>query len=155
MSHYGIAKSPDRLETQALGSCVGIALYDPQTKLGGIAHPMLPDMSVSKKSARANLGKYVNTAIELLIEKMEEEGAHKRSIKAKLTGGANMFPDLLGKDTIHIGQRNIEAAKKQLEVINIPIVAEDTGGSLGRTIILDTKTGRLCVRTVAHGEREI
>jgi chemotaxis protein CheD len=155
MAQFAVAKNPSFLETQSLGSCVGVALYEPQHKIGGMAHPMLSDIRFAKESSRTNLGKFVNTAIEELIKEMIRQGARKEYIEAKLAGGANMFPDIPKQDVMHIGRRNVEAAKEKLEELGIPIIAEETGGSVGRTISLDTTTGKLRVRTAMLGEREI
>ncbi len=155
MAHFGCAKSPDKLETLALGSCVGIVLYDRFAKVGGISHAMLPDVNYAKKSSRGNLAKFVNTGLEQLLGDMIKNGAKKEHIKAKLAGGANMFPEISRESEGHIGKRNTDAAKVQLKALDIPIIAEDIGGSLGRTITLDTTTGKLHVRSIRYGEKEI
>ena len=154
MAQLAVAKSPDKLETQALGSCVGTVLYDATTKIGGLSHAMLSDINDAKSSSRSNLAKFVNTAIEQLLSKMIELGARKRNIKARLAGGANMFPEIK-VDVLHIGQRNTNTARACLEKAKIPIIAEEIGGNFGRTINLDTETGVLHVRTIAHGEKDI
>lgn len=155
MAQMAVAKAPDKIETQALGSCVGIVLYAPYAKVGGISHAMLPDVNDAKKESRGNPAKFVNTAVEALLSEMMEAGAGIKYIKAKLAGGANMFPDISTEDSPHIGRRNTDAARLYLKRVKIPIVAEDVGGSFGRTIILDTATGKLKVKSFAHGEKEI
>lgn len=155
MAQFATAKSPDILETQALGSCVGIVLYESYVKVGGLSHAMLPDIEFAKESSRSNPGKFVNSAMDGLMEEMFSKGAKKQFIKAKIVGGANMFPGIIRQDIIHVGRRNIETAKKKLEELGIPIIAEDTGGHIGRTISLDTSTGVLRVRTAMQGESEI
>lgn len=155
MAKLAVAKGPIEIETQALGSCVGIVLYDPYAKIGGISHAMLPDVNCAKESSRDNTGKFVNTAIEILISKMIKKGANKKFIQAKLAGGANMFPDISTEGAMHIGKRNTEAARKMLEELGIEIIAEDIGGSFGRTITLNTETGKLRVRSLSLGVREI
>jgi len=155
MAQMAIARSPDQLMTQALGSCVGVVLYDSRHKIGGMVHAMLPDVNDAKESSRGNLAKFVNTAVEELLNLMIKDGARKELIDAKLAGGSNMFPSISKPGTLHVGRRNAEAAKKQLEALKIRIIAEDTGGSVGRTIILDTTTGILKVKTAAYGEKEI
>lgn len=155
MAHLAVAKAPDKIETQALGSCVGVVLYDPYAKVGGISHAMLPDVNDAKEGSRGNLAKFVNTALEMLLSKMIDAGANPKYVKAKLAGGANMFPDISKENSPHIGRRNTDAARMYLTKVKIPIVAEDVGGSCGRTIVLDTVTGKLKVRTIAHGEKEI
>ncbi|MBI5417725.1 chemotaxis protein CheD [Candidatus Poribacteria bacterium] len=155
MSHYMIAKSPVLLETIGLGSCIGIVLFDPHMKIGGMAHCMLPDMSCVKRSANENLAKYVNTAIDKMYDEMIEKGANKKKLWAKLAGGANMFPDVIKDSSKVIGFRNTEAAKIKLKQLEIPIIAEDTGDSHGRTIVLDTETGDMEVRSIYSGEKII
>jgi len=155
MAGLDIAKSPDEIETLALGSCVGVVLYDGRAKIGGISHAMLPDINEAREASRGNLGKFVNTAVEELIDKMERHGANRRYIKAKLAGGANMFPNLSNEGTQHIGERNIEAARGKLNEIDIPIEAEEVGGTFGRTIILNSITGKVTVRTAAKPLKEI
>lgn len=155
MAELVVAESPDILETQALGSCVGVVLYDQFVKVGGLAHAMLADIKFSKESGRLNKGKFVNSAIEELVEKMMKLGAKKEHIKAKLVGGANMFPGITRLDSMHIGKRNLEAARIKLDELGIPISAEETGGSVGRTISFDTNTGRVKVHTALHGDNEI
>lgn len=155
MSHYYIAKSPVLIETIGLGSCVGIVLFDPYTKIGGMAHCMLPDMSCVKRSANENLSKYVNTAIDKMCDEMIENGAKKKYLWAKLAGGANMFPDVIKDSSKIIGFRNTETAKIKLKQMDIPIIAEDIGGSHGRTIMLNTDTGDLEVRSILLGKKII
>jgi chemotaxis protein CheD len=155
MAGLAVAGVPDRLETQALGSCIGIVLYDPHAKVGGLAHAMLPDLHDAKENSRGNLAKFVNTAIDVLVENMVKKGANPKFIKAKLAGGANMFPEISADTANLIGNRNIAAAREALKKVGIPVVAEEIGGNCGRTITMDTITGKLTVRTIAHGEKEI
>lgn len=155
MAEFAVGKGDDLIETQALGSCVGVVLYEPYKKIGGISHAMLPSITEAKESSRSNLAKFVDTGIVGLINEMIKQGAMKKYIRAKLAGGANMFPDITNSKSIHIGKRNTEAAKKKLAELEIPITAEETGGSYGRTIILDVSTGKLKVKTFNFGEKEI
>ncbi|WP_027414626.1 chemotaxis protein CheD [Aneurinibacillus terranovensis] len=153
MADLNIAKSPDRIRTTGLGSCVGVVLFDTTTKIGGMAHVMLPDSSLSKGSV--NIAKYANTAIPKLIDDMEKAGASRYKLVAKLAGGAQMFAFSSGSDTMRIGPRNVEACKIALNSARIPILAEDTGGNCGRTIELDSGTGVLSIRTVNQGVKEL
>lgn len=155
MAQIAVARHPDLIETQALGSCVGITLYDPHSMVGAVAHAMLPDISDAKESSRGNLYKFVNTAIDELLKKMEEAGAKKKFMKAKIFGGANMFPNIASNPNMQIGKRNVDAAKQKLSELDILIEADETGGSFGRTIILDTSTGKVKVRSAMMGEKEV
>jgi chemotaxis protein CheD len=152
MADLQVAESPGRLRTTGLGSCVGVALYDPLVKIGGLAHVMLPSQSLSRGDT--NRAKYADTAIPLLLEKMEQSGANRKRIVAKLAGGAQMFK-FQSSHHLSIGQRNVEECHQQLRKADIPVVAEDTGGNYGRTIELDTLTGILYVRSVNTGEKKL
>ncbi|WP_019119141.1 chemotaxis protein CheD [Brevibacillus massiliensis] len=154
MADLGVAKPPSRLRTTGLGSCVGVVLYDDRHKVAGMAHVMLPHSTLGKTTA-TSVGKYADTAIPALLEQMETAGAHLHHTVAKLAGGAQMFSFLSGSDTMRIGPRNVDACKEILAQKNIPIVAEDTGGSFGRTIELDAETGMLMIRTVNQGTKEV
>lgn len=153
MADLNTAKSPNRIRTTGLGSCVGVVLFDSQSKIAGMAHVMLPDSSLSK--GVLNVAKYADTAIPKLIEDMERAGANTRRMVAKLAGGAQMFAFTSTSDTMRIGPRNVEACRIALQEARIPIVAEDTGGNCGRTIELDSCTGVLNIRTVNQGVKEI
>ncbi|KEO82955.1 chemotaxis protein CheD [Tumebacillus flagellatus] len=148
MADLNVADGEDSLRTTGLGSCVGIALYDPQTKITGLAHIMLPTSANPNETNRA---KYANTAVPLLIELMEKKGANRRRMNAKLAGGAQMFTFAGQSDLMRIGPRNVEAVKEALRLSTIPVVAEDTGGNCGRTIELFSVDGSLVIRTAKQG----
>lgn len=154
MADLNVALFPDVLTTIGLGSCVGIALYDEINKIGGLAHIMLP----SSKDIRnnANKAKFADTAIDILLAMMAEKHADRDHIVCKLAGGAQMFAAKGNcNDILNIGARNVAAAKDVLQSLKIPVIAEDTGGSFGRTIELYTDTGALLIKTIGHGTRII
>jgi chemotaxis protein CheD len=143
------------LRTTGLGSCVGVTLYDPVAKVVGMAHVMLPSSDIAKDN-KLNKAKYADTAIPELIMKLQEIGAGITRLQAKLAGGAQMFAfSTAGGDTMRIGPRNVEACKAGLLSYNIPIFAEDTGGNYGRTIEIESETGKLSIRSVQHGTKEL
>jgi chemotaxis protein CheD len=111
-----------------LGSCVALVLHDTKRSIGACAHIMLPESG--GKSDRP--GKYADTAIPLLIEELIALGGVKRSFVAKMVGGASMFSNFQGK--LNIGERNIEAVQARLGECGITIAAQDTGGTVGRTL---------------------
>lgn len=148
-----VAMIPDRLITIGLGSCIGIALLDKVSGIGGLAHIMLPDSS--KFSKVNNDVKFADLAIPILINKMKELGASERNLKAKIAGGASMFNFSDNKINMDIGDRNGKAVKEILKSFRIPIESEDVGGTKGRTITFDTVTGDLYVRTVGEGTKTI
>lgn len=154
MADLNIGEAPNVLKTTGLGSCVGIALYDKNTRIGGLAHIMLPSSKLAANE-QINSAKYADTAVPILLENMLKLGAERRYIVGKLVGGAQMFQFKSSNDMLRIGPRNVEAAKQILMELGIPIIAEDTGGSYGRTIELDLNSGVLQIRTANKGVAEI
>ena len=153
MADLKIAKFPRILTTLGLGSCVGIALYDVNAKVAGLAHIMLPNSKQIKNNV--NKAKFADTGINLLLEEMIRAGASKSRIVAKIAGGAQMFSFSGNNDVMKIGFRNTQATKEILNELRIPIIAEDTGGTYGRTIEVYSDTGGLLVKTIGHGIKEI
>lgn len=144
---------PHRLITVGLGSCIGIALYDVKIGIGGLAHIMLPDSTQFSNAANPN--KFADLAIPILLDKMIKLGADKKNIKSKIAGGASMFTFTDKSMNMDIGNRNSIAVKKKLSDLNIPILSADVGGNKGRTMVLDTSSFIVQIRTVGLGTREI
>jgi chemotaxis protein CheD len=142
------------LKTTGLGSCVGITLFDSKAKVAGMAHVMLPSSGIAKEGT-LNIAKYADTAIPEMIKKMEALGASVRRLEAKMAGGAQMFALSGQGDTMRIGPRNVESCSEMLRKFDIPLKAEDTGGSYGRTIEFNCETGVLLIRSVQHGNKEL
>ena len=153
MADLQSSRNPCVLTTLGLGSCVGIALYDPIIKIAGLAHIMLP--SSQQTRVNTNIAKFADTAIVKLVDDMVKLGALKIQIVAKLAGGAQMFSFSEASEIMRIGSRNVSASKEVLYSIGIPIIAEDTGGTYGRTIELNSENGKLLIKTIGHGIKEI
>ena len=153
MADLNVCKSPDGLTTLGLGSCVGICLRDPVSKVGGLAHAMLPDSKQIENNS--NRYKFVDTGIDDLINKMVLLGANKSRLEAKIAGGAQMFAFQNRSDMVRVGERNVESAKKILRMLGIPLKAEDTGLNYGRTIIFYPETGELIIRSAGKQEKKI
>lgn len=153
MADYKVGRNPDSLISYGLGSCVGIALYDPITKIGGLAHIMLPD-SKQARSAE-NPAKFADTALPLMLEEMMKLGAAKSRMTAKIAGGAQMFTFANATDIMRVGERNAEAVRAVLQGLDIRIVADDTGGNYGRTVELKLESGKYRVKTINQGEKEL
>ncbi|MGN0607106.1 MAG: chemotaxis protein CheD [Oscillospiraceae bacterium] len=151
ISDLNVAKSPGILATYALGSCVGICLYDKIHAIGGLAHIMLPSSTEASKAAD-NPRRYADTGIKELIELMIKNGASANCLTAKIAGGAQMFQVQL--NSFNIGQRNVDSVKKVLERYRIPIIAQDTGSNYGRTVFFNTATGTMQVKSVSRGIAE-
>ena len=147
IAEHKLAQAPDRLSTLGLGSCVGLILYDAASKHAGMVHIMLP--SASKGTPVANASKFADTAIPELIRLMMQSGALRGRLTAKMAGGAHMFNTMYNTDFMNVGDRNVQMCKKILGEQGIPIVADETGGSCGRSIEFCCETGMLQVRTVS------
>ncbi len=154
MADLNIALSGDSLKTTGLGSCVGVTLYDPMRKVAGMAHVMLPSSQIAREN-QVNLAKYADTAIPELLDRMLAAGAMVERMKAKMAGGAQMFAMTGQGDSLRIGPRNVESCIEMLARFRIPILAQDTGGSYGRTIEFNSLTGMLSIRSVQFGTKEI
>ena len=150
IAQYRVGFEGDFLVAQALGSCLGVVLFDGRLRVGGMAHVLLPS---PLNGQPLPAGKYAVSAVPALIQKIEKSASRKPRLTAKLVGGANMF----GRPgAIHnVGRRNIEAARSALKEARVPITAEDVGGAWARTAELDVATGRLRVTSYKGGTIEL
>ncbi|WP_198960624.1 MULTISPECIES: chemotaxis protein CheD [unclassified Cohnella] len=154
MADLNIAEGGAVLKTTGLGSCVGLTLFDPDLRIGGMAHIMLPSSDIAREG-QLNIAKYADTAVPELVNRLRSRGAAIHRLIAKMAGGAQMFAFMGGADTMRIGPRNVEATKLELERFSIRLVSEDTGGNYGRTVELYSHTGIFLIRSVQHGVKEI
>lgn len=138
-----VKAAPDILATIGLGSCIGLAIYDATTGIGGLAHIMMPQ----SPGGAANKAKYCDTAVRELKRVMLEAGASEKGLIAKLIGGARMFAAAADSDIMRVGERNVAACRAHLLKNGIPIAAENTGGNVGRTIYFELESGRVKVLT--------
>lgn len=153
ISDMAYSKAPDVLATYALGSCVGICIYDKHNHIGGLSHVLLPQSTTNDKNQAM---KFANTAIPLLLENLLKMGAVKPYMTAKIVGGAQMFAmNNTASSVAQIGQRNVEAVKIALRTANIRIIAEDTGLDYGRSVFFDLATGIVKVKTAFGAIKEL
>jgi chemotaxis protein CheD len=155
MSEIRISKDPLKaLVALGLGSCIGICMYDPIAKTAGMAHVVLPEkpenLSVPDKP-----GKYAETAIPALLKMMVIAGAQKGSIITKIAGGGKMFDVGKASNFINIGQRNAENVMIALKEAGLRVLAQDIGGSRGRTVRLFVCDGKVTVKTLGEGVRDL
>ena len=159
MADLKVATKPGVLVTIGLGSCVGIALYDVKTHVGGLAHIMLPTSkhTTSRESGNGiNPMKYADTAIDMTIKKMTQKHAIKKDITAKIAGGAHMFACAKESSSfLKVGENNVAAVKEKLRQEGIKLVAEDIGANYGRTVELHTNDGKYVIKTIAKGVKVI
>jgi len=141
MGQVAIARSPKTL-TAVLGSCVGLALYHPRLKLGGLAHVVLP---LSNGSSAQPPGKYADTALEFLLRQLGSQGAQARELIAKVAGGACMFASA---GPLQIGEENVRVTLRLLQAAGIPISTQDLGGTKGRRITFDLSNGQMIIQSV-------
>lgn len=153
MADLKSCKAPEVLTTLGLGSCVGIILYDPKSKVSGLAHVMLPDSTQIRNNS--NVAKFADTAVDKLIGDMVRLGANKSRLVAKIAGGAQMFSFDSANEMMRIGERNAKATKAKLSALGIKLLAEDTGKNYGRTIEFYSETGDLLIKTIGKEPKTI
>ena len=142
----------DMLITHALGSCIGVAIYDPMVKVGGLLHFMLPDSSLDSKKAKKKPAMFADTGIPLLFKSCYKLGAEKKRIIVKIAGGARILDDA---NYFRIGQKNITALRKMFWRNNILIDGEDTGKNYNRTVEAYISTGRVIVKSSGKVLKEL
>ncbi len=133
------------LMTYSLGSCIGVALYDPAAHIGGMLHYQLPSASLDKPKAEKFPFMFADTGMELLINKLLQMGANKKRINVKIAGGASMSSGPKGFD---IGKRNYLSIRKVLWQNGLFIDGEDIGGTSPRNMYLHLNDGQVTVRSV-------
>ena len=147
MGKIGVARAPARFRS-ILGSCIGLALYDPTAKAGAFAHIVLPE-----SSGHPGLpGKFADTAVAEMLRLMKQYGSTPGRISAKMAGGANMFG---GDGPIKIGEDNIAATRLALEITGIRLVSQETGGQKGRRVMFDCQDGEYVVEIVGQTPKRI
>lgn len=145
-----LTRGTGMLVTYALGSCIGICLYDPVTKVAALVHIMLP---INMEAGRKTPMKYADTGIKETLRQMEIHGAARSRIVAKIAGGAKMFEVAGNGGSLgNIGQRNIESVRATLKRENIRLLREDVGGTVARTVLFDPTNGQGCIRSYGRPE---
>lgn len=137
-------RQEDVLVTHALGSCIGVAIYDPEAKVGGLLHYMLPESLLDPERARENPGMFADTGIPCLFRVCYQLGAKKHRLRVKVAGGSQV---LGGQEHFQIGRRNYAALRRIFLRNNVLIDQEDVGGSKARTLYLEIATGRTWVKS--------
>ena len=154
ISDFKTSAAPDTLVTYALGSCVGVALYDSDLRIGGLSHIMLPSSSLRANGVDDRM-KYADTAIPDMIAELEGRGSKRSALQAKIIGGANMFNSTGASFVDTIGDRNIVAVRDVLSGLGIPLVAEDVGSNYGRTVYFRLEDGRVSVQSLGNNVNNI
>ncbi|KAB2494676.1 chemotaxis protein CheD [Priestia endophytica] len=154
IAEMGFVRAPSCIYTVGLGSCVGVVIYDQKEKMAAMAHVMRPyaEKSGDRKFNRA---KYADTAVYALCETLLQNGGKLENFRAKIAGGAQMFQHYSTEHDMRIGPRNIEALKRFLHEVNVPLLSKDVGGRRGRTIKFDPVSEVLFIRSINTNVREI
>jgi chemotaxis protein CheD len=148
ISDLKVSNNPaDVLITYALGSCIGVAVFDPKARVGGLLHFMLPDSILNPNKARTMPAMFADTGITLLFKSCYAVGAEKKRMIVKVAGGASILDDT---NYFRIGQKNITAMRKIFWRNNVLIDSEDTGNHFNRTVKLELSNGR-CILKSANG----
>jgi chemotaxis protein CheD len=135
-----LGKKGDVLVTHALGSCLGLMVYDPQALVGGLLHAMLPLSKINPEKAANNPYMFVDLGVPKLFKEIYRIGGEKSRLVVKAAGCGQP----LGKNEIFkIGERNFTVLKKLLWKNNVLLKADDVGGHAGRTVHFDITTGEV------------
>jgi chemotaxis protein CheD len=143
MTEICVVNDASTLKT-VVGSCIALCLWDGQSRIGGMAHIMMP---VRNGDADAPPGKYADTAVRALVAEMLRRGASIDRLTATCAGGASMFV-FRASEKPSVGDRNFEAVSNYLNLHRIPIRVKDIGGTVGRRIHFDCSNGMICISTL-------
>lgn len=137
------------LATYSLGSCIGVTIYDPVTKVGGLLHVMLPESSIDMDKAQRQPAMFMDTGIPALFRAAYELKAEKYRVKICVVGGAQVMDS---SGFFSIGKRNYQTLKTILEKHDLTVTAEQVGGMVSRSVYLNLATGE--VRLKVSGQTE-
>ncbi|MDA8213626.1 MAG: chemotaxis protein CheD [Clostridia bacterium] len=136
-----------------LGSCIGISFYDPFARIGALAHIVLPDSSLARAGEAES--KYANTCVPFVLDKLLQKGAKANRLVVKIAGGAQVLQVSGMKNRLDIGNRNIEAVREAVVKAGLTLTSQDVGGNFGRTMQFFIGTGKILIKTVGKGEKEL
>ncbi|MDE6917138.1 MAG: chemotaxis protein CheD [Lachnospiraceae bacterium] len=154
MGDYKTARGEKKLMTKDLGSCIGVALRDPHTGVGGLLHVMLPHHGIRSTEGFV-AAKYADTGLDEMVSTMVQQGAKREKLVAKIAGGAHMIrTETISEDT-DISSRNVNAVKEKLAEMQIPILASDVGEYFPRTVVFEPGSGTFRILTPGKEEKRI
>ena len=140
------------LITYSLGSCIGVALYDPAVKVGGLLHFMLPESKIDVSKAQKNPWMFADTGVPLFFKEAYKLGAEKRRLQVKVAGGAQILDD---QGLFNIGKRNYMAVRKLFWMNNVLVSGEEVGGEVNRTVTIELGSGKVWIKTSGEGVKEL
>ena len=145
ISDAHISNDPsDLLVTYSLGSCIGICMYDPLARIGGLVHCQLPESKMDPGRATQHPYMFVDTGVQMMIDQMEQLGANRQKLRVKIAGAATMP---LGLKSFDIGKRNLLAARKELWKHFLMINGSDVGGECPRNMYMDISNGEVSIKS--------
>ena len=153
MGDFKLGKGTQKLITRDLGSCVAIAMRDPQTGVGGLLHIMLPQYNEYIADKVPNFAKYADTGIDELVKKLVTQGAKRERLVVKIAGAAHMVKTLGVSESMDISSRNLEAVRKKLMQMHIPVLAAEVGDYFPRTVVFEPGSGVFRVLTAGKADR--
>jgi chemotaxis protein CheD len=140
------------LVTYSLGSCIGVTLYDPAVKVGGLLHFMLPESKIDVQKAQKNPWMFADTGIPLFFKEAYKLGAEKRRLQIKVAGGSQILDD---RGLFNIGKRNYMALRKLFWSNNVLVSSEEVGGEVNRTVTIELASGKVWIKTSGEGVKEL
>jgi chemotaxis protein CheD len=140
------------LITYSLGSCIGVALYDPAVKVGGLLHFMLPESKIDVSKAQKNPWMFADTGVPLFFKEAYKLGAEKRRLQVKVAGGAQILDD---QGLFNIGKRNYMALRKLFWMNDVLVSGEEVGGEVNRTVTIELGSGKVWIKTSGEGVKEL
>lgn len=156
MGDYKTARGEKKLMTKDLGSCVGVAVRDPRTGVGGLLHVMLPHHNEEKETQASFIAaKYADTGLDEMIKALVQQGAGREHLVAKIAGAAHMIRNATIPESRDISSRNLNAVKKKLEELQIPLLAADVGDHFPRTVVFEPGNGAFRIYTPGKEEKRI
>lgn len=147
ISDYEVVNDGTTLVAYGLGACVGLAIYDPENGVGGLARAMLPRQSGGESRSD---GKYVDAAVETMVREAISLGASYAALEGYVVGGADILD--LRKLPRDVCEKNVVAARESFDSLDVPVQGADVGGNRGRTVEVDTDAGTVSVFTADDSE---
>lgn len=156
MGDYKTSRGEQRLITKDLGSCVGVAVWDTQTGVGGLLHVMLPEHSAGVVGAESFVAaKYADSGLDEMIKALVLQGAGRERLVAKIAGAAHMIKNATIPEDQDISSRNLAAVTKKLAALQIPVLAADVGEHYPRTVVFAPGSGTFRILTPGKAEKWI
>lgn len=140
------------LVTYSLGSCIGIAIYDPAAHVAGLLHFMLPESELDQAKAQKNPFMFADTGIPRLFKSAYQLGGNKSRMRVIMAGGAQVLDQ---NGFFNIGKRNQMAVRKIFHRNNVMVDYADIGGNANRTMRLAVKDGTATLKVAGQSEKQI